>query len=219
MATIWTNVAELFADHEDTYVQFLNGTFRGKEGVNRLYIDRFANSFVGGRNGPIDGWLLDHLMAQDIVDFDPQAGRAKARIRTLMSAGTHESLTPKFPGGQRQWWEGGLYENEYILEDGVWKILRLRYYPFWHGTVERGWQGSNGFVPLYKEEDAFPTNPLGPDEVTLGESLWPDTRVIPYHYKHPVTGKDVAEEDLKAPKWREDGSAAPPARTITDWGF
>ncbi|KAJ5930493.1 hypothetical protein N7466_005986 [Penicillium verhagenii] len=216
---LYKEVSELFADHPDTYVQFLNGRFDGKEGVTRLYIDRFANRFVGGRNGPIDGWLLDHLMAQDIIDYDPAAGRAKARIRAFMSAGTHESLPADFPGGHRQWWEGGLYENEYILQDGVWKILRLRYFPFWHGSVEEGWKGSKNFVPMFKEADVFPASKVGPDALVSGAALWPDTRVIPFHYPHPVTGRQVEEGDMRAPVWREEAGTAAPARRIDDWGF
>lgn len=68
------------------------------------------NNFTG-RNGPLHGFLLDHLLAQDIVDVDMTSGPApiaKMRLRTLMSAGTHESLGEEgVMGGQRQWWEGG----------------------------------------------------------------------------------------------------------------
>ncbi|RKK33595.1 hypothetical protein BFJ66_g14421, partial [Fusarium oxysporum f. sp. cepae] len=133
----------------------------------------------------------------------------------LNPAGTHKTLSPEYPGGQRQWWEGGVYENEYIKEDGVWKIFRLRYHPFWHGSVEKGWQNADRFVPLFKE--TYPANQQGPDELWEGADLWPDTRVVPFHYVHPVTGKQVAEEDLQAPKWREPASSAPPARVIDDW--
>lgn len=31
--------------------------------------------------------------------------------------------------------------------------------------------------------------------------LWPDTRVIPFHYPHPVTGKKINADDLRAPHW------------------
>lgn len=43
-------------------------------------------------------------------------------------------------------------------------------------------------------------DPLGPDELLKhDERLWPDTRVVPFHYAHPVTGEMVAEADLRAP--------------------
>ena len=35
-------------------------------------------------------------------------------------------------------WVGALYENEYVKEDGVWKIKVLRYRPQWHATFEKG---------------------------------------------------------------------------------
>jgi SnoaL-like domain len=34
--------------------------------------------------------------------------------------------------------EGALYENEYVKEDGKWKIKVLRYRPQWHATFEKG---------------------------------------------------------------------------------
>ncbi|KAF5677462.1 hypothetical protein FCIRC_6734 [Fusarium circinatum] len=212
---LYREVVDLFSDSPDAYVQFLNGRFRGKDSIRRLFIDRWSNYFVGGRNGPIHGWLLDHFIGQDVVDFQPGTNTAKYRGRTLMSAGTHKTLSPEYPGGQRQWWEGGVYENEYIKENGVWKIFRLRYHPFWHGSVEKGWKDADKFVPLFKE--TYPANPQGPDELWEGGDLWPDTRVVPFHYVHPVTGRQVADEDLQAPKWREPASSAPPARVIDDW--
>lgn len=43
-------------------------------------------------------------------------------------------------------------------------------------------------------------DPLAPDELLKhDERLWPDTRVVPFHYPHPVTGGQVAEADLRAP--------------------
>jgi hypothetical protein len=33
---------------------------------------------------------------------------------------------------------GALYENEYIKENGVWKLKTLKYRPQWHATFEKG---------------------------------------------------------------------------------
>lgn len=213
-------VYELFANHPDTYVQFMNGRFRGRAGVQRLYIDRFSKVFVQGRNGPVHGFLLDHLQAQDIVDYVPGTNppKAKARFRALMSAGNHDSMSDaSTPRGKRQWWEGGLYENEYIKEDGVWKIFRLRYFPFWHGVYEKGWQYTQpDYVPPF-EKTVKDGDPMGPDELLKhDERLWPDTRVVPFHYAHPVTGKQVDEDDLRAPAWGAPVSKAKVARVIDD---
>ncbi|KAK8049184.1 hypothetical protein PG994_010914 [Apiospora phragmitis] len=147
----------MYADHPDTYVEFLGGRYRGKEGVKRLYQGRFQQSFVAGRNGPVRGFLLDHLMLQDIIDVDRTGTHAWCRMRTLMQAGTHKSVTETHPRGAVQWWEGGLYENEYLKEDGVWKLFRYRYFPFWHADFATGWQQTReAYIP-------WPTKPFPED--------------------------------------------------------
>lgn len=148
-----------------------------------------------------------------MVNYDPATGIGKGRFRTLMSAGTHQT-NKNSPGGLRQWWEGGIHENEYIKQDGVWKILRLRYFPFWHGTVEHGWQYTpENYVPPYRK--TYPEVVGGPDELLDDDqSLWPDTRVVPFHYNHPVTDKPVSEIDSRAPVLGQDDSTAAPARPL-----
>ncbi|GAB7355505.1 hypothetical protein MBLNU459_g5994t1 [Dothideomycetes sp. NU459] len=211
---LYQEAAALFADHPETSVQFLNGRYLGPAGVRRLYITRFGKIFVGGRNGPVKGFLLDHLMAQDIVDYDATTGRAHMRCRTLMSAGTHESMPSSVRGGMRQWWEGSLYENEYIRDEktGGWRILKLRYFPFWHGSCEKGWRYTpERFVPFFTDVYGGGEDDSAPDELIEETMLWPDTRVVPFHYPHPVTGKFVNELDLRAPSLGEDPNTAEPA--------
>ena len=195
---LYNETVDLFA--EDGEVRFMGGRFKGKAGVKRLYIGRFQKNFTGGRNGPVYGFLLDHPQLQDIVDVAPDRKTAKARARSMMQAGSHESRryippiagVPKYEGLPRQWWEGGIYENEYVKEDGVWKIKVLNYRPVWHGTVETGWAHTPPqYVPFFSE--TYPTDPIGPDELITNPKpvLWPDTDVVPFHYPHPVTGKWV----------------------------
>jgi hypothetical protein len=66
-----------------------------------------------------------------------------------MQAGFHETR----PGGPgmlpQQWWEGGLYKNEYVEEGGVWKIRVCGNVCVFQGTFEQGWahaprEDSNG---------------------------------------------------------------------------
>ncbi|KKY20768.1 hypothetical protein UCRPC4_g04135 [Phaeomoniella chlamydospora] len=210
---LYKEVVDMFSDHPDAYVEFLGGRYRGKEGIKRLYIGRFSNYFVNGRNGPIYGFLLDHPMLQPIVDVDKTGTHAWCRMRALMSAGLHQSIQEEHPRGHAQWWEGGLYENEYIKENGVWKLFRYRYFPFWHADFERGWAHTKkNYIPFPTK--TFPEDPLGPDELVEQQMLWPDTRVVPFHYPHPVTGKRVAEDDLRAPRYGQDVSTAAPPLTL-----
>lgn len=69
-----------------------------------------------------------------------------------------------------------VYENEYILEDGTWKIFHLRYFPFWHADFDKGWQKTRpNYVPFFTT--TFPEDPAGPDQLTPNNMMWPDTRV------------------------------------------
>ena len=122
---------------------FHGGIYKGSAGVRRLYIENFQKRFVGGRNGPNYGFLLDHPQLQEIINIDEDGLHAHARARSLMQAGLHElALTSDKTSRDhvpRQWWEGGIYENRYVKEDGKWRILVLNYHPLWHGTFEEGW--------------------------------------------------------------------------------
>ncbi|KAF2743008.1 hypothetical protein M011DRAFT_529426 [Sporormia fimetaria CBS 119925] len=211
---LYKEVAELFADHQDTCVEFLGGRYNGKEGVKRLYVQRFANKFANGRNGPVHGFLLDHPQIQGIVDINPEGTHAQGRFRSMMSAGTHESVKDIHPRGLVQWWEGGIYENEYIKENGVWKIFRLKYFPFWHATFEKGWSHTQeNYVPFLSK--LFPEDSEGPDELCERPMMWPDTRVVPFHYEHPVTGDQVADDDMRAPNYGADPSTSAPPLVLS----
>src|SRR6201987_5145481 len=153
----YTEVVALFADDAEGW--FLGGIYKGKAGVRRLYIERFQTQFTQGHNGPRYGWLLDHPQMQMVIDVAPDRRTAQVRGRSCMQAGLHQSAQ----GQQRAWWEGGIYENEYVRENEVWKIKALRYYPFWHGSFAEGWAKTPiDFVPMAKT--LYPHDPLGPDE-------------------------------------------------------
>jgi len=87
-----------------------------------------------------------------------------------------------------QWWEGGLYENEYVKEGNLWKIKVLDYRAIWHADYAKGWAYTKpNYVPPASK--TYPEDPLGPDRLLPKRVLWPDTDVVPFHYPHPVTGE------------------------------
>jgi len=80
-------------------------------------------------------------------------------------------------------WGGGVYENEYVKEDGVWKISKLHYYMNYYVDYYKGWD--QGGLPAPPPIKGFP-----PDRpTTVNYKLYPDVFVPPYHYNNPVTGK------------------------------
>ncbi len=54
-----------------------------------------------------------------------------------------ESWTFHGAGGQARV-EGGVYENDYIRQAGVWKIAQVHYYPEFDGPYESGWTNWGG---------------------------------------------------------------------------
>jgi hypothetical protein len=184
---LYDEVVDLFAD--DGEVRFMGGAFKGKAGLRRLYCDRFRKNFTGGHNGPVYGFLLDHLQLQDIVDVAPDRNTARARFRCLMQAGSHETKKDAPAHLPSQWWEGGIYENDYVREHGVWKIKVCNYNVVYHGVFAKGWAHTPvRFVQFFTE--VYPTNPVGPDVLIEPQPvIWPETAVVPFHYAHPVTGK------------------------------
>ncbi|WP_428334790.1 nuclear transport factor 2 family protein [Novosphingobium sp.] len=204
---LYNETVDLFAD--DGEVRFFGGIWRGKEGARRLYVERFQKRFTHGTNGPIDGFLLDHPQIQDIVDIDPGGEFAYARARSMMQAGRHKDYTdPANPAlGPRQWWEGGIYENTYQKIDGIWRIKVLNYMPVWHADFDSGWMNTKPeYVPFPKV--TYPQDPTGPDELIEGHWLWPTHKVMPFHMKHPVTGKEIVAERWQGDINRENAAKA-----------
>ncbi len=182
----YEEVVDLFSERGETY--FLGGVFKGKAGVRRLYCGRLGARFAAGKNGPVRGLLLDHLLLQDVITVAPDRESARARYRCFMQGGSHESVPEIFPA----FWEAGVYENTYLKENGVWKIGVLNYNVFFYAPYEQGWgKVKPGYaVPPFSK--TFPDDPNGPDElIARRASFWPENELVPYHYLHPVTGKPI----------------------------
>lgn len=67
-------------------------------------------------------------------------------------------------------------------------------------------------------EKTYPEDMDGPDEIVSEEQklMYPDTRVVPFHYTHPVTGQEFAEQDLRAPVYGEAAKHAKPTIKLED---
>jgi hypothetical protein len=193
---LYDEVVDLFA--RDGELHFMGGIFRGKAGLRRLYCDRLRNGFTGGHNGPLYGMLADHMQLQDIVDVAPDRQSAKGRFRALLQGGSHvtkEAISPHLP---LQWWEAGVYENDYVREDGVWKVQTMDYHMFWQADFEKGWAHSAPYTGHFFEK-TFPEDPTGPDELSgRTPAFWPETPIVPFHYSHPVTGAPIDAERASA---------------------
>jgi hypothetical protein len=136
--------------------------------------------------------LFEHIIAQDVVDIAPDGRTAYGRFRTFLQGGVHETRKDAPPQIPAQFWEAGIYENEYIKEGGVWKFKLFNYKVVYQANYETGWAHSP-LTPLMVGNYAvpYPQNPRGPDEVGPPPPRWPQAVVMPFHYPHPVTGKPI----------------------------
>jgi carotenoid cleavage dioxygenase len=188
---LYDEVVDLFA--EDGELHFMGGIFKGRAGVRRLYCGRLRPAFTG-KNGPAFGLLLDHIQLQDVVHLAPDGLSAKGRFRALLMGGSHDlkpEINPRLP---RQWWEGGLYENDYVKQGGVWKVKVMGHHLTFQGDYETGWAHQKPYEGAMWPK-TFPDDPLGPDEILPdAEGFWPETSLVPFHYPHPVTGKPIIPE-------------------------
>jgi hypothetical protein len=182
---LFGEIIDLFS--EDCAIYFLGGLFRGKAGARRLY------GGASGLNGPADGMMFEHFLGQDIVDVAPDRRTARGRFRCFMFGGVHETKTDAPPSIPDQFMEGGVYENTFVKEDGVWKIKVFNYNVVWQAGFDEGWAHSKpGTLMVTPYSETFPGNPRGPDEIiTRTPKTWPQNFIVPFHYPHPVTGKDI----------------------------
>lgn len=152
----------------------------------RLYGVWFREYFIEGKVGPVFGFLLDHYHMQDIITIAEDGLSAKGRFRALMFAGSHESRPYKPEGMPDQVMEAGVYENDYVKEDGVWKIRRLDYVLQWQAEYEKGWSRSASV--LQPARLTYPEDPHGPDELLDQERpAWPNRAAVPMHYPNPAS--------------------------------
>ncbi len=177
-------IVDLFA--EDAVLYFMNGIFRGRAGARRLY------GGASGLNGPAYGLLFEHIIAQDIVDVAPDRRSARGRFRCFMQGGVHDSKHDAPSRIPKQFLEAGIYENEYVREDGVWKIRTFDYRIVYQARLAEGWaHTARGPLMVAPYQRTFPDDPRGPDELRPMPPMWPETFLMPFHYPHPVTGRTI----------------------------
>lgn len=163
---MWNQVADLFAAHA-TLEMGQRGVY-----VGRRHIRKFLNLL--GHHGLTYGWLNDHIQLQPVVDIAPNGKKAWLRGRELDMTGVYHKWAK---------WSGGIYENTYVKQDGVWKFQSLHYYPTFISAYRKGWARDAEPAPAA-------SHVIPPDRPpTQRYSIYPTAFVPPFHYRNPVTGQ------------------------------
>ena len=122
---------------------------------------------------------MDHQQFQPIVTINADGKTAELRaIAFVMSNGG---------------WGHNYYENDYVKEDGVWKMAKLRG-PFnMYSGYDIGWL-DNTILNTFPEK-FLPPPDLPPSVIYL---TFPNYHAEPYHYANPVTGDPMPAPDPAA---------------------
>ncbi|HEY7673244.1 MAG TPA: nuclear transport factor 2 family protein [Gammaproteobacteria bacterium] len=170
---LWEHVVDLFSDAATMEIG-TSGVYVGKDSIRR-----YLYSLSGGVEGPLEGVLYDHFQLQPVVTVADDGRTAKGRWRALIMTGTYGSGS----GGN---WGEGPYENEYVKENGVWKISKLHWYATFYVPYEGGWLNSSpDAVRAYSEgRGVTPDRPQSEQYAP-----YPAAFVPPFHYPNPVSGR------------------------------
>jgi hypothetical protein len=187
---LWGELANLFADDASLEIG-LDGVYRGRDRI-QAYFDALGR----GRSGLSEGELNEHLQLMPVVTVASDGMSAKGRWRDIILAGQF---------GDHAVWGEGPFENEYVKEDGVWKISKLHWFQTMLVPFEGGWHLNEDFNGARWVGDA-----LAPDEPTSWEyEPWPNTFLPPFHFENPVQGAAATDLAAFAPeRSRSDRSLA-----------
>jgi hypothetical protein len=165
---LWSEAADLFATGGTIEVGG-RGVYVGRERIRQFLL-------TNGPETPQPKRLFDHMQLQPIVTVAPDGATARGRWHVFAQEAVH---------GEYANWGLGVLENEYVKEDGVWKIRRHHFFTTMYTPYSEGW--GKTAIP-----NAAPSTELPPDRPsTVAYEAYPKAFVVPFHYDNPVTGSAV----------------------------
>jgi len=177
----WMNdeIMDLFADSPDLV---LNGASGGKQDLRD-----FFKSMRDISRSP--EFIHQAMQLSGIVDINTNGETAEGRWygygAVALPAGK----------GVRPLGLNGIYTVEYIKEDGKWKIKKLTFHPIMLTPPGESWVKKEriaAITPVKRKKNAKPRKPLD------SSALYPSGYIVPFHFKHPVTGKKTGEAKRNA---------------------
>ncbi len=176
-------IIDCFSDSPDVVLNWLEGQWLGKDGVKR-YFARAASS----DNPP--GFSHQLMPTGGIITIDPDGKTAKGRWYGF--GGIFTSQEGEVSGGSLT---SGIYEVGYIKENGTWKMLSIRWViPYSARIADWGMPEQLG-ERMVKGEGGRPDIPMPKPDIPLDKKdlRYVSGYIFPFHYKHPVTGKETSE--------------------------
>ena len=180
---MYQEIVDCFSDSPDVTLNWLQGQYRGKEGI-KTYFTYLSKEFAPPK------YLHQLMQLCGVVDINADGTKGWGRWY-----GFGPVFFPESMGGRRILFSG-IYQSEYVKEDGVWKILSFIWMMPYALDIPDGWQlpeDINAKFLLGEFDDPDPQIPLDPDDLRYLNGY-----ITPFHYRHPVTGKVSPENKLNA---------------------
>jgi len=174
-------IIDLFSDGPDVKLEWPEGTYFGKEGVKRYFEGMETN----------DPEFLHQLMQlSPVIDIAADGKTARGRWYSFGGVSVPRG------GGVGQSYISGTYENEYVKENGTWKIKSIRWHMNFSAKPAEGWVKPERVAAMNPSAPFNGPKPDRPD--TRFDLAYPSGHIFPFHFKHPVTGKKTTEDQRNA---------------------
>ena len=168
---LWSHSPDITFEVNDT------GQFKGWEDIKKAFHFKDHYPAYGDAEKAPPEYLHILPSVVGIVDLDPDGKTAKGRWYGF------GMITVPPPEGKAQANLGcGIWENEYVKEDGKWKFKKINYNVVFNTPFKDGWVKT----PYIQRPKGENEPPHGPDSLF---APYPSDYIFPYHYKNPVTGK------------------------------
>jgi hypothetical protein len=189
-------VVDCFADDPGIAVHFIGkGSYIGREALQMCFaanpekMDPPSFHEVGSPE-----FLHIAMQLSPVININPDGNTAMGRWYGMGDFAIPRTMNK---GIYYKHWLG-LYENEYLKQNGKWKIKILKL------AITYSYRPEEGFVKkerLMEKVDSSLKNPepklLIPTDIEF-EGIdgveYPSGYILPFHFKHPVTGNETSEK-------------------------
>ena len=182
---MYEEIIDCFSDGPGVYLNWIEGVWKGKEGVRRYFT-------LGGKTSPTPTGFSHQLMpTSGLITVAPDGMTAKGRWYGF--GAIFDSEHGRVEKGE---FTSGIYEVGYVKEKGVWKIQSfdwiIPYIVRIDGMCEGPEIRSRRIIKEAGESGAFIPEP----DVALDKNdlRYVSGYIFPFHYTHPVTGKKTSEK-------------------------
>jgi hypothetical protein len=186
------DIIDLFADRDDIAVKIAAGQFIGKENVIKYW--RHGYPVLEKADNP--EFLHQVMQLSGVVHVDPDGKTAKGR---WYGFGANAFVSK---GGVAPNWMNGVYENEYVKENGKWKIKVIHWCMTFNAPFGESWVSPSRRVDRRTDRPYQQGLEMGKATDRMAEiraireppaedALYPSGFICPFHFANPVSGRNT----------------------------